>query len=181
MTREDIIEQMVEQFKYNDKDNQSNTLILEDWLDTKEGFERYKDFVKDRIDMACNSTDLEYDLHNLKKLSRTLFIEDMLYTPGVPIAKEVIDSLQERAEAIWEMVLNELSDKHELVAKALDESDDEYEADLSKMGVLFVQKDFENVEAYDLDLIWQEILDQAVAADSDWMDTDPTVVAEVVR
>ena len=178
MTRKDIIEQMVGRFKYDEKDNQSNTRILEEWLNTKEGFGRYKDFVQNMIDNSEDTCDLS---ERVKLLIVNDFIEDALYTPGVPIAKEVIDSLRERAEMIWEMVLNELSNKHELVAKALDESDDEYEADLSKMGVLFVQKDFENVEAYDLDAIWQEILDQAAASGDDWMDTDSIMIMGIVR
>jgi hypothetical protein len=42
MYKEDIKDRMTKSFKYDDRDNSKNMLILNDWLYTKDGFNRYR-------------------------------------------------------------------------------------------------------------------------------------------
>lgn len=179
MYKEDIKDRMTKSFKYDDKDDHKNVMILNDWLYTKDGFSRYKDYVQNLLDNADSTVQLE---EAVEEMTLSAFIDDLLYTPCGPIAKDIIDSIRDDAKVIWDRILDELSSEHPEVKTALDSSDDTYYATLSNLDVLMIYSVYGDlISTYDLQAIWMDVLDCASSAGADWRDLDLFDIIDIVK
>lgn len=179
MYKEDIKDRMTKSFKYDDRDNSKNMLILNDWLYTKDGFNQYKDYVQSLLDNADSTIQLE---DAVEEMTLSAFIDDIIYASCGSIAKDIIDSIRDDASAIWDSILDELSSKHSEVKTALDSSDDTYYAALSNLGVLMIYSIYGDlISTYDLQAIWMDVLDCASSAGADWRDLDLFDIIDIVK
>lgn len=179
MYKEDIKDKMTKSFKYDDRDNSKNMIILNDWLYTKDGFNRYKDYVQSLLDNADSTIQLE---EAVEEMTLSAFIDDILYAPCGSIAKDIIDSIRDDANAIWDSILDELSSKHSEVKTALDSGDDTYYATLSNLGVLMIYSVYGDlISTYDLQAIWMDVLDSASSSGVDWRDLDLFDIIDIVK
>ena len=179
MYKEDIKDKMTRSFEYDDRDNSKNMIILNDWLYTKYGLNRYKDYVQNLLDNADSTIQLE---EAVEEMTLSSFIDDILYTPDTPIAKDIIDSIRDDANAIWDRILDELSSEHSEVKVALDSSDDTYYACLSNLDVLMIYSvDGDLISTYDLQAIWMDVLACASSAGVAWRDLDLFDIIDIVK
>ena len=179
MYKEDIKNRMTESFKYDDRDNSKNMIILNDWLYTKKGFDCYKDYVQNLLDNADSTIQLE---EAVEEMTLSVFADYLLFTLDESIVKDVIDSIRDEAKAIWDRILGELSSKHSEVEVALDSSDDTYYAELSNLDVLMIYSVYGDlISVYDLRAIWMDVLDCASSGGVDWRDLDLFDIIDIVK
>ena len=179
MYKEEIKDRMTKSFKYDYKDDHKNAVIINDWLYTKDGLSRYKDYVQNLLDNADSTIQL---VEAVEEMTLSSFIDDILYAPCTSIAKDIIDSIRDDANAIWDRILDELSSKHSEVKTALDSSDDTYYATLSNLDVLMIYSVYGDlISTYDLQAIWMDVLDSASSSGADWRDLDLFDIIDIVK
>lgn len=162
---------------YNPKDDGANNRALEEYLQTQAGLEDYKEWITSMLEAQCNSEDVE---EALKNCTVTDWLDDMLNTPGEPIAKNILDGWRDKEIAAWIEILSALENTHDKVREAADDPDDKYYLELSKnLGTLYVMSndDYSVVEAYDLWAIQGEL----EKYDNDWTEADYWEIREIVR
>lgn len=127
-----------------------------------------------------NSEDVE---EALKNCTVAFWLDDMLNTPGEPMAKDILDGWRDKEIAAWTRILDVLEGTHDKVKEAAedpDDPDDKYYLELSKnLGTLYVMSndDYSVVEAYDL---WA-IQDELEKYGSNWAEADCWEIESVVR
>lgn len=176
MNIEEIAKEMARD-GYNPKDDGANNRALQEYLQTQAGLENYKEWITSMLEAQYNSEDVEEALKNCTVAD---WLDDILNTPGEPMAKDILDGWRDKEIAAWMRILEELADTHDKVKEALDDPDDKYYLELSKnLGTLYVMSndDYSVVEAYDL---WA-IQDELEKYDYDWAEADYWEIKEAVR
>lgn len=174
MTKSEILEKLTGVFRYREGDDTYNLDIIKSWINTDVGFEEYRDYVRHTISRTASSKELN---RAAKELTIDSFIGEMIEFGGV---ERVMDDLREQADTIWQMVLLNLKSKHERVYHAL-EGSREFKARLDDNKLLVYGRGDELLETHDMGSIWEQILQNARRWDYDWMETDITTVAGIVK
>jgi hypothetical protein len=162
---------------YNPKDDGANNRALKEYLQTQAGLENYKEWITSMVAERYNSEDVE---ESLKSCTMADWLDDMLNTPGEPIAKDILDDWRDKEIVAWTRILEVLESTHDKVKEAAEDPDGKYYLELSKnLGTLYVMDndDYSVVEAYDLWAIQGEL----EKYDSDWTEADYSSIKDVVR
>lgn len=162
---------------YNPKDDGANNRALKDYLQTQAGLESYREWITSMLEAQYNSEDVE---ETLKKCTVADWLDDMLNTPGEPIAKDILDGWRDKEIAAWMEVLSALENTHDKVREASDEPDGKHYLELSKnLGTLYVMSndDYSVVEAYGLWAIQNELEKYG----GDWTEMSYWEIREIVK
>lgn len=176
MNIEDIAKDMARD-GYNLKDDGANNRALKEYLQTQTGLASYKEWITSMVAERYNSEDVEEALKNCTVAD---WLDDMLNTPGEPIAKGILDGWRDKEIAAWTRILEVLENTHDKVKEAAEDSDGRYYLELSKnLGTLYVMSndDYSMVEAYDL---WA-IQDELEKYDNNWTEADYSSIKDAVR
>lgn len=176
MNIEDIAKDMARD-GYNLKDDGANNRALKEYLQTQAGLENYKEWITSMLEAQYNSEDVEEALKNCTVAD---WLDDMLNTPGEPLAKDILDDWRDKEIAAWTRILEVLENTHDKVKEAAEDPDGKYYLELSKnLGTLYVMDndDYSVVEAYDL---WA-IQDKLEKYDNNWMEADCWDIKNAVR
>ena len=174
MTQNELLKALTHEFEYRKDDHSHNLAFINWWIKTSEGFEEYKDYINYVIGKTDSAKELSKEI---KELTIENFIEEMLESGDI---QRVMNDIRDRADDIWRMVLLNLKSKHKRVYYAL-EGDKKYTAQLENNNLLIYKLNSGVVESYNMDYIWKQILQQANYWGYDWMDTDITTVAGIVK
>lgn len=176
MNIEDIAKEMARD-GYNPKGDGANNRALKEYLQTQAGLKDYKEWITSMLEAQCNSEDVEEALKNCTVAD---WLDDMLNTPGEPIAKDILDELRNKEIAAWTRILEVLKSTHDKVKEAAEDPDGKYFLELSKnLGTLYVMDndDYSVVEAHDLWAIRNELEKYG----SNWTEADIWDIKDVVR
>lgn len=176
MNIEDIAKEMARD-GYNPKDDGANNRALKEYLQTQAGLKDYKEWITSMLEAQYNSEDVEEALKNCTVAD---WLDDMLNTPGEPIAKDILDGLRNKEIAAWTRILEVLKSTHDKVKEAAEDPDGKYYLELSKnLGTLYVMDndDYSVVEAYDLWAIRNELEKYG----DDWTEADYSSIKDAVR
>ena len=156
MNIEEIAKEMARD-GYNPKDDGANNRALKEYLQTQAGLENYKEWITSMVAERYNSEDVEEALKNCTVAD---WLDDMLNTPGDPLARDILDDWRDKEIAAWTRILEVLESTHDKVKEAAEDSDGRYYLELSRnLGTLYVMDndDYSVVEAYDLWAIQDEL------------------------
>lgn len=176
MNIEDIAKDMARD-GYNQKDDGANNRALKEYLQTQAGLENYKEWITSMLAGQYCSEDVEEALKNCTVAD---WLDDILNTPGEPMAKDILDGWRDKEIAAWTRILEVLKSTHDKVKEAAEDSDGRYYLELSKnLGTLYVMDndDYSVVEAYDL---WA-IQDELEKYDNYWAEADYWEIENAVR
>lgn len=176
MNIEDIAKDMARD-GYNLKDDGANNRALKEYLQTQAGLENYKEWITSMLAGQYCSEDVEEALKNCTVAD---WLDDILNTPGEPMAKDILDGWRDKEIATWTRILDVLEGTHDKVKEAAEDPDGKYYLELSKnLGTLYVMSndDYSVVEAYDL---WA-IQDELEKYDNYWTEADYWEIENAVR
>lgn len=176
MNIEEIAKEMARD-GYNPKDDGANNRALKEYLQTQAGLKDYKEWITSMLEAQYNSEDVE---EALKNCTMADWLDDMLNTPGEPIAKDILNSWRDKEIAAWTRILEVLKSTHDKVGEAAEDPDGRYYLELSKnLGTLYVMDndDYSVVEADDLWAIRNELEKYG----SNWTEADYGDIKDAVR
>lgn len=176
MNIEEIAKEMARD-GYNPKDDGANNRALKEYLQTQAGLENYKEWITSMLAGQYCSEDVEEALKNCTVAD---WLDDILNTPGEPMAKDILDGWRDKEIAAWTRILDVLEGTHDKVKKQQKTQTASITWSYRKnLGTLYVMDndDYSVVEAYDLWAIQSEL----EKYDNDWKEADYWEIKEAVR